>query len=364
MSKIVVVADFVYPNYTGGSARYVYDMIKGFDYNNINFLLITRRKHGVFSLENEQDKYYTKLKNKNKVIEISGVGDIYNSFKYINKDDILNIHHPILGVFYSFFKHTKVNTYFFHGPFHEEYKSTCNKKIGFFIRFILQKVVLIKADKILVLSDFMKDKVLHIHKKAEIFKVGPIFDSEKFKCNISKDELRKKYKIPLHKKVLFTSRRLTNRTGVLELSEKFIRDFDNAKWHLIIVGKGDLQNKLEKQIKNIRSINYFNFVKENELVELMSLSDVYVLPTKELEGFGLVILEALSLGLPVVVSNKAGGGTEFIKSLDSNLVFNYDDFSNRLRESIHYALNNNINIDIKHFDYKKVSRGIFNVLKS
>ena len=101
MSKIVVIADFIYPNFLGGSARYVYDMIKGFDYNNIDFLLITRKKYGVFALENEHDMFFDKIIKDGKVIEIAG---LFNSFKYIKKDDILNIHHPILGIFYSLFK--------------------------------------------------------------------------------------------------------------------------------------------------------------------------------------------------------------------------------------------------------------------
>lgn len=359
MSKIIIIADFVYPNFLGGSARYVYDLIKGFDYNNIDFLLITRKKHGVFALKNEEDKFYEKIKNENKVIEISSVVDIFNSFKYINKEDILNIHHPILGIFYSLFKTTKLNTYFFHGPFHEEFRAASGTNIGFYIRYILQKIVLKKASKILVLSDFMKNKVIDVSINSKIYKVGPIFDSEKFQCNISKVKLKKKYNIPFHKKVLFTSRRLTNRTGVLDFVNKYQKDFAYDEYHLIIVGKGELQKQLEDKINDANNINYFNFVSEKKLVELMALSSVYILPTKELEGFGLVILEALSLKLPVVVSNRAGGGMEFMKTINSNLIFEYEDFSNSLKKSINYALNNNLNIDVTHYDYRKVSRSIY-----
>ncbi len=177
MSKIVVIADFIYPNFLGGSARYVYDMIKGFDYNNIDFLLITRKKYGVFALENEHDMFFDKIIKDGKVIEIAG---LFNSFKYIKKDDILNIHHPILGIF-------KVNTYFFHGPLHDEYKAMKDSKIGFFIRYILQKIVLMNTSKVLVLSDFMKNKVLDIYSKSKVYKIGPIFDAKKFKCDIPKE---------------------------------------------------------------------------------------------------------------------------------------------------------------------------------
>ena len=95
------------------------------------------------------------------------------------------------------------------------------------------------------------------------------------------------------------------------------------------MGKGELQNELEEKIKNVDNINYFKFVSDKKLIELMILSSVYVLPTKELEGFGLVILEALSLNLPIIVSNKAGGGTEFIKQYDLNLIFDMENFKRK-----------------------------------
>ena len=356
--KIVIVADFVYPNYTGGSARYVYDMIKGFYENDIDFLLITRKKRGIFAIE-ENDKFFEKLKKENKVLEISSLKDIFISFKIINKYDILNIHHPVLGIIYSFLTNKKI--YFFHGPFHKEYKRVSNNKFLYLLKYLLQKIVLLRASKVLVLSNFMKKEVEELVSNKEIIIIGPIFDMKKFSLNIDKRILREKYNISRGKIVLFTSRRLTSRTGVIEFTKLFIDYFDEEKYELVIVGKGELQQQLQDMIKEKNNTKYFEFVSDKKLIELMKLSDVYVLPTKELEGFGLVILEALSLRLPVIVSNKAGGGKEFIEQVDKNLIFELGNIKS-LKNSINYALNLNIDFiykKIKKFDLKIQSRNIY-----
>jgi len=362
-SKVVIIADFVYPNYIGGSARYVYDLIKGFEYNKIDYLLITRKKSGVFALK-EKDQFFNAIKENNKVIETSSLKDILNSYKLIKKNDILNIHHPILGFFYSFLKNKKI--YFFHGPLHKEYKEVLKNKLGYIVRYIIQKFVLKRSNKVLVLSNYMRSEVNEITKDIDVCVIGPIFDSNKFKCEKDKNYLRKKYNISMNKKVLFTSRRLTNRTGVIEFVDLFKKYFDKDKFELIIVGKGELQNILDKKIINIDNIRFFNFVSDEVLLELMKLSDVYVLPTKELEGFGLVILEALSIGVPVIVSDKAGGGKEFIEQFDKELVFSLSN-ENTIKKSINYALNLDLSaiLDfIKKYDLVLQSRKIYEELHS
>ena len=95
----------------------------------------------------------------------------------------------------------------------------------------------------------------------------------------------------------------------------------------------------------------------------MRLSDVYVLPTRKLEGFGLVVLEALSLKLPVVVSDYSGGAVEFISKYHNDLIFELDNVKS-LKRCIESALlidktNDALFNAVIDYDYKTVSNYIY-----
>ena len=60
------------------------------------------------------------------------------------------------------------------------------------------------------------------------------------------------------------------------------------------------------------------------------------MPSLDLEGFGYVVLEALASGLPVIASETAGGGTEFIKTIDDNLIFKFNEQD--ILKALNYAL--------------------------
>lgn len=339
MGKIVVVTDFMYPNYVGGSSRYAHDFVKGLHDHHTDFLVITRKKSGVFGMMEVDDDFYRLLRTERKVIEVSlSPYSLFSTLHHIGRDDVLNIHHPVLGLFYLAFTWPRKITCTFHGPWHEEYRARGGNRFGAFLRRRLQALLLRRSEIVFVLSNYMRDKVSSIAENLNIKVVGPMVDFEKFKslAKGTKIELRQKYGVTPETNVLFTCRRLTARTGVLELAEHFIRDFDPSSYVLIIVGQGELSGELSQIIGQAQNIKWYRSVGDVQLVELMRLSDVYVLPSRNLEGFGLVVLEAMSVGLPVVVSNQAGGGTDFINSIDQNLIFDMNDLSNSLKVCIRY----------------------------
>ena len=92
---------------------------------------------------------------------------------------------------------------------------------------------------------------------------------------------------------------------------------------LVIGGKGDLTSKYERIAKDLgiqKSVKFLGFVPDDDLPKYYSSSAMLVLPSvTHLEGFGIVALEALSYGTPVITTSITGSSS-FIKDKHAGLV--------------------------------------------
>jgi glycosyltransferase involved in cell wall biosynthesis len=91
---------------------------------------------------------------------------------------------------------------------------------------------------------------------------------------------------------------------------------------LLIGGEGQLRPRLEELIRSRGlqdSVQLLGFVPEDQLAKYYQASDLVVLPTLQLEGFGLVTVEALACGTPVV-GTPVGAIPEVLSTVDPLLV--------------------------------------------
>jgi glycosyltransferase involved in cell wall biosynthesis len=88
-----------------------------------------------------------------------------------------------------------------------------------------------------------------------------------------------------------------------------------------IIGDGPLRNELEKKIL---SYNIADCVKlEGKQIDpkpYYNEADMYIHPADK-EGFGITVVEAMSAGLPVIVSDK-GGVSELVDNMEDGLIVN------------------------------------------
>lgn len=111
--------------------------------------------------------------------------------------------------------------------------------------------------------------------------------------------------------------------------EMLIGVFTKLSHKLIIVGEGPDGERLKANASG--NICFKGYVNNRELAILYHTSDCFILPSSS-EPWGLVVEEALTMGLPVIVSNKVGCKDDLINS-DNGIVFDVDNV-NSLNDAI------------------------------
>src|SRR6266446_2062789 len=184
--RIVYCADFIYPNDIGGSARYAYDLLRGLVLIGVEVFLITRaRSNKELAAGTER---LGALVGNNRYFEIGGPWQLIRFSRMVSDQDIIVAHHPVLGLALSVLCPYNHVYYFFHGPYHEEFRSATGigrRSIRYQMKKIAQLLVLLRSKVIFVLSEFMKSQVesLGIKKTTEV--IGPVLDRSKFNSRSS-----------------------------------------------------------------------------------------------------------------------------------------------------------------------------------
>ena len=252
--------------------------------------------------------------------------------------DVLNFHQPFsaLGVVQSPNSRKIRKIYICHSLSFEEYLSRNPKPSGSTAKAIyllntyarkwMEKWILDKCDEIVVLSLFTQNKLWHAHgidpQKVSIIPGG--VDLERFRPFDDKMETRQRLNIPQNKVVLLTVRNLVQRMGLENLIYSLKTVIEKAPdLYLVLGGSGPLRDdlfSLTQQLGLESHIRFTGFISEDELPDYYRMADFFVLPTLELEGFGLVTLEAMASGLPVM-GTPVGGTQEILGKFDQHFLF-------------------------------------------
>jgi glycosyltransferase involved in cell wall biosynthesis len=218
----------------------------------------------------------------------------------------------------------------------EEYASRNAKPHSFFKRIVhslhlisrkwIEKKVLNQSDSIVVLSRYTLDKLQNIYgiPAGKIAVIPGGIDLVRFHPAFDKRALRERLHLPQEKTILLTVRNLVPRMG-LENLIRALQDIVKSvpDIHLIIGGTGPLKDdlaRLSRRLNLDHYIHFTRFIPEDALPEYYQAADIFILPTIELEGFGLVTLEALASGTPVL-GTPVGGTQEILSKFDSRFLF-------------------------------------------
>jgi glycosyltransferase involved in cell wall biosynthesis len=91
---------------------------------------------------------------------------------------------------------------------------------------------------------------------------------------------------------------------------------------LVFCGSGEMEAQLTKRCENLKVPAVFlGFVNQSGLSEIYHTCDLFCLPSREGETWGLVVNEALLHGLPVVVSEAVGCAPDLVRSCECGAIF-------------------------------------------
>lgn len=153
------------------------------------------------------------------------------------------------------------------------------------------------ADHFIVASTMSRDSLIYSGVRKEKISIIPYgVDLDKFEYVKKKDA-----SVPL--KMVYVGQ-ISRRKGLHHLL-KYTRD-NAGIVSLKLAGDLNTEYDLYKEYSKDSNVEFLGFVTPDKLAEVYKESDVFVFPTLG-EGFGLVVLEALSCGVPVICSDLAGG---------------------------------------------------------
>ena len=160
-------------------------------------------------------------------------------------------------------------------------------------------------DRYITLTNFAKNKFLDssLGAKPNQFVVKPNFVPD---IGIGQDE---------RKDFLFIGR-LSEEKGISTLLEAFSKTDSKLK----ILGDGPLKEEVLKAEKAHPNIEYIGFKPRTEVVEMLKSVKALVFSSVWYEGMPMVILEALSVGTPVIAPN-LGGPAEMIEDKKNGLIY-------------------------------------------
>ena len=174
-----------------------------------------------------------------------------------------------------------------------------------------------EADRVIVCSQSMKNEICgHFNLPWDKVDVIPnAIDATKYQTSVDRGSVRQRYGVGYGEKLVLCVGRLVPQKGI----EYFIRAIPNiAKRYpeakFVIVGEGWSRDLLEAEARasgQNRKIQFTGFASDKEVINLMTSADVLVVPSVY-EPFGIVALEGMATGVPVIAS-QVGGLSEVIE---------------------------------------------------
>lgn len=167
----------------------------------------------------------------------------------------------------------------------------------------LERTGMEHADAVIAVSNLTRNIVINRYgiDKSRVFTVHNAVD-------FSDKEEVKAEKIVKEKVITFLGR-ITFQKGpeyFIEAAHKVLKAYPNVRF--VMAGSGDMMNKMVKRVAKLKmgsKFTFTGFLTGDDVTKMYAQSDVYVMPSVS-EPFGISPLEAMRMGVPVIISKQSG----------------------------------------------------------
>ena len=173
------------------------------------------------------------------------------------------------------------------------------------------------VDSLTYLGEFTQQAISKSLSKAaaqKMVKIAPGIDVDHFSPQDS-TQLRKELKID-DKRVIVSVGRLVHRKGqdhLIQAMPEILKRVPDA--HILMVGQGPYLSHLKKLVQELNLVDHVSFIGRIQYAQLpqyICAGDIFAMPSRsrffglEVEGLGIVYLEASACGLPVIAGSSGG----------------------------------------------------------
>ena len=241
--------------------------------------------------------------------------------------DVLDAHFALYGlapVLVAKARRQRVVVHF-QGPWADESRAAGGREWVSKLKRTIEGMVYRRADRCVVLSEAFGDLLNRKYRipKWALRVIPPGVDLKHFSPG-DQGQARSNLGVDRDLWVALSVRRLVPRMGIdvlLEAWAIFLRTADRPV-QLLIVGDGPELPRLARLVASedlAGTVRLLGGVSDESLVSCYRAANVSLVPSIALEGFGLVVLESLACGTPVIGSSE-GGLPEVLLPLDERLV--------------------------------------------
>ena len=181
---------------------------------------------------------------------------------------------------------------------------------------LLHRYLYKRVNGLFAISNYIKECVIEKYPvpKERIFLLHDFINLKNFdKSLYNKSETRKVHKIPENAIVIGMAGRISPGKGhedFIDATKIILKNNSQNIYFVIIGGASHGEDEYGKKIKLYAKesgiadkIIFTGF--SSEIPKLLNILDIFVLPSHE-ESFGIIVLEAMAIGLPVIATNNAG----------------------------------------------------------